>query len=136
VLQVAGDGQGLLPGVAGLGQLASRVEGIAKVGEDLRFVEPVAEFPEDAERALVARGGFGASMRRDTACPAASPRRVAAARALRSIATLSCQWPRRYRKSAIVRGICHAWASNPLLRAKVMTPSRTWNSASNQAMAS
>jgi hypothetical protein len=59
VLQVLEDGQRLLPGLPGLGQLAGGVAGVAEVGQDVRFIEKVAGFPEEAERALVAGGGFG-----------------------------------------------------------------------------
>src|SRR5215467_16303097 len=59
VLQVVKDGQRLLPGLPGLGQLAGGVAGVAEVGEGVRFVVAVAGVPEDAERALVAGGGFG-----------------------------------------------------------------------------
>ena len=53
------DDERLLPGLAGLRQLAGGVVGVTEVGESVRFVEAVAEFPEDAERTLVAGGGFG-----------------------------------------------------------------------------
>ena len=59
VLQVLEDGQRLLPGLPGLRQLAGSVAGVAEVGEGVRFVEAVAGFPVQAERALVAGGGFG-----------------------------------------------------------------------------
>ena len=59
VLQTLEDGQRLLPGLPGLGQLAGGVAGVAEVGQDVRFIEKVAGFPEKAERALVAGGGFG-----------------------------------------------------------------------------
>jgi hypothetical protein len=59
MLQVLEDGQCLLPGLSGLGQLAGGVAGVAEVGEGARFLETVAGFPVKAERALVAGGGFG-----------------------------------------------------------------------------
>jgi hypothetical protein len=43
----------------GLCQLAGRVVGVAQVGKGLRFKEAVAGFPIQAERALIASGGFG-----------------------------------------------------------------------------
>jgi hypothetical protein len=58
-LQVVEDGQRLLPGLPGLGQLPGGVAGVAEVSEGLRFIEAVAGFPVQAERALVAGGGFG-----------------------------------------------------------------------------
>src|SRR5215831_20317233 len=59
VLQVVKDGQRLLPGLPGLGQLAGSLAGVAEVGERFGFKEAVAGFPKQAERALVAGGGFG-----------------------------------------------------------------------------
>jgi hypothetical protein len=59
VLQVFEDGEGLLPGLPGLGQLAGGVAGVAEAGEGARFAGAVAGFPGDAERALVTGGGFG-----------------------------------------------------------------------------
>ena len=46
MLQVLKDGQRLLPGLPGLRQLAGGVAGVAEVGEDVRFMEAVAEFPD------------------------------------------------------------------------------------------
>ena len=59
VLQVLEDGECLLPGLPGLGQLAGSVAGVAEVGESARVIGAVAGFPVQAERALVAGGGFG-----------------------------------------------------------------------------
>src|SRR5215470_870242 len=59
VLDVLEDGQRLLPGLPGLGQLAGDVAGVAEVGEGIRFEVAVAGFPGNAEGALVAGGGFG-----------------------------------------------------------------------------
>jgi hypothetical protein len=58
VAQVLEDDQGLLPGLPGLGEIAGRLAGLAEVGEGVRFGEAVAGFPVQAERALVAGGGF------------------------------------------------------------------------------
>jgi hypothetical protein len=54
VLDVFEDGERLLPVLPGLGQLAGGVAGVAEVGEGFRFMEAVAGFPVQAERALVA----------------------------------------------------------------------------------
>src|SRR6202042_1890955 len=59
MLQVLKDGQCLLPGLPGLGRLAGRVAGVAAGGEGVCYIEAVAGFPQQAERALVAGGGFG-----------------------------------------------------------------------------
>src|SRR5215471_3875827 len=59
VLQVVENGEGLLPGRPGLGHLAVGVAGVAEVGESARVIGAVAGFPVQAERALVAGGGFG-----------------------------------------------------------------------------
>ena len=59
VLQVLEDGQRLLPGRPGLGQLAGCVAGVTEAGERVGFVEAVAGFADHAEGALVAGGGFG-----------------------------------------------------------------------------
>src|SRR5262245_20668474 len=56
--QVFEDGQRLLPGLPGLGQLAGVVAGIGNVGERFCFLPAVAELAGDAEGALVAGGGF------------------------------------------------------------------------------
>src|SRR5215469_3098855 len=58
VLQVFEDGEGLLPGLPGLGRLAGGVAGVAEVGEGLCFVEAVAGSPVQTEGTLVAGGGF------------------------------------------------------------------------------
>jgi hypothetical protein len=52
------DGQRLLPGLTGLGQVAGGVADIAEIGEDTCFKGAVADFPGDAECPLVAVGGF------------------------------------------------------------------------------
>jgi hypothetical protein len=59
VVQVFEDGERLLPGLAGLRQVAGGVMGVAEVSEGDRFTPAVAEFPDDAKRTLVARGGSG-----------------------------------------------------------------------------
>jgi EmrB/QacA subfamily drug resistance transporter len=57
--QVVEDGEGLLPGLPGLRQVAGGVTGVAEVGENLRFKLAVAEFPGDAKGTLVTGGGLG-----------------------------------------------------------------------------
>src|ERR1700677_4998769 len=59
VVQVFEDGECLPPGLAGLGQAADGVLSVAEVIEGHRFSPAVAEFPDDAKRALVARSSFG-----------------------------------------------------------------------------
>src|ERR1700690_2079301 len=59
VLEVFEDGERLPPGLPSLRQGAGSVARVAEVGEGVRFIEAVAGFPVDAERALVAGGGFG-----------------------------------------------------------------------------
>src|SRR5215472_12456272 len=59
VLDVLEDGERLLPGLPGLRQIVGGLMGVAEAGEGVRFIEAVAGFPEEAEGALVAGGGFG-----------------------------------------------------------------------------
>lgn len=59
MLQVVKDRECLLPGRTGLRRLAGGLSGVAEVGEPVRLMEAVAGFPGDAERVLVADGGFG-----------------------------------------------------------------------------
>jgi hypothetical protein len=58
-LKVLEDAQRLLPGLPSLAQLAGGVAVVAEVGKGIRFIDAVAGFPENAERAPVAGGGFG-----------------------------------------------------------------------------
>ena len=58
MLDVLVDGERLLPDLPRPRQLAGGMAGVTKVGEGVRFGQAVAEFPSDAERALVAGGGF------------------------------------------------------------------------------
>jgi hypothetical protein len=50
MLDVFEDGQRLLPGLPGLGQLAGGVTAVAEVGEGVRFSGAAAGIPEEAER--------------------------------------------------------------------------------------
>jgi hypothetical protein len=59
VLQALEDGECLLPGRRGPRQLAGGVMAVAKMDQRVRLVEAVAGFPEEADRVLVAGGGFG-----------------------------------------------------------------------------
>ena len=54
VLEIVEDGQGLLPGLPGLQQLASGTANIAEVGEGIGFSPAVADGLEDAQGALIA----------------------------------------------------------------------------------
>jgi hypothetical protein len=58
MLHILEDGKRLLPGLPGLRQLASGMARAAEVGENIGFIEAVAEFPEDVERALIGGGCF------------------------------------------------------------------------------
>jgi len=58
MLDVLEDGERQLPGLACPWQIAGGVAGVAKVSQHVRFVEAVAELPEDAQRMLVAGSGF------------------------------------------------------------------------------
>jgi len=59
VTQVIQDAQGLLPGVLGAVLVAGGVADVAKVGEELGFIEAVAEFAHDVDGAKMAVDGFG-----------------------------------------------------------------------------
>jgi hypothetical protein len=58
-VELVEDVQGLSPRVPGLPLVARGIAGVGEVDEDLRFRRQVAELPDEAERALVAGGGFG-----------------------------------------------------------------------------
>ena len=59
MLQILEDSQRLLPGLPGLGQLAKTLTGVPEPSEGLCFLEAVADFAVQAERALVAGGSLG-----------------------------------------------------------------------------
>jgi len=58
MVQLVEDLQRLLPRLPGLGWLPGNFAGVAEAGEGFCFVEAVACFTEEAERVLVAGGGF------------------------------------------------------------------------------
>jgi hypothetical protein len=55
VVEVFEDGERLLPGHPGLGQLAGGLAVVAEVGEDVSFEGAVADFPVQAEQTLFRR---------------------------------------------------------------------------------
>lgn len=59
MLDVFEDGERLLPGLPRLREITGGITGVTEVGEGVRFNPAVTEFPGDAERALIAGGGFG-----------------------------------------------------------------------------
>ena len=92
VPQVVEDGQRLLPGLPGLRQLAGGVARVAEVGEGVRFIEADTGFPEKAERALVAGGGFGEVAQVVLGVPQAVPQTSPSSQRSPASAFRVCAW--------------------------------------------
>jgi hypothetical protein len=58
VLQILEDCQRLLPGLPGPGRLADGLAVVTEVGKGFRFMDAVAGFPGDSDRAPIACGGL------------------------------------------------------------------------------